>query len=146
MLAHMFSRIPPHALTLSPATMTCIVTTGSVTRFSNLIDALAAAPGKRPFVTAWIDEDEREAVTFAEFRRRARSQAKVLHDQGVTAGLSVCGGHGGANLAYGTLGRAVPACVVIVAVVDFSPSALAVTLISPASRVDCTNNYQQSRH
>ena len=66
--------------------MTCIVTTGSVTRFSNLIDALAAAPGKRPFVTAWIDEDEREAVTFAEFRRRARSQAKVLHDQGVTAG------------------------------------------------------------
>jgi fatty-acyl-CoA synthase len=66
---------------LAPATMT-----GSVTRFRNLIDALAAAPGDRPFVTAWIDEDERETVTFAEFRRRARLQAKVLRDHGVAVG------------------------------------------------------------
>src|SRR5271157_4392063 len=71
---------------LSPATMICNVTTGSVTRFRNLIDALAAAPGDRPFVTAWIDEDERETVTFAEFRSRARVQARVLRDHGVTAG------------------------------------------------------------
>ena len=60
--------------------------TGSVTRFRNLIDALAAAPGDRPFVTAWIDEDERETVTFAEFRRRTRLQAKILRDHGVTVG------------------------------------------------------------
>jgi fatty-acyl-CoA synthase len=66
--------------------MTCNVTTGSVTRFRNLIDALAAAPGDRPFVTAWIDEDERETVTFAEFRHRARLQGKVLRDHGVTVG------------------------------------------------------------
>jgi len=59
---------------------------GSVTGFRNLIDALAAAPGERPFVTAWIDEDERETVTFAEFRRRARLQARVLRDRGVAAG------------------------------------------------------------
>lgn len=55
-------------------------------RFRNLIDALDAAPAGRPFVTAWIDEDERETVTFAEFRQRARGQAGVLRDHGVTAG------------------------------------------------------------
>jgi fatty-acyl-CoA synthase len=60
--------------------------TGSVTRFRNLIDALAAAPGDRPFVTAWIDEDERETATFAEFLHRARCQAKVLRDHGVNGG------------------------------------------------------------
>lgn len=58
--------------------------TSSVTQFRNLIDALAAAPGDRPFVTAWIDEDERETVTFAEFRHRAHWQAKILGDHGVT--------------------------------------------------------------
>ena len=57
-----------------------------MTRFRNLIEALAAAPGDRPFVTAWIDEDEQETVTFAEFRRRARSQAKELSEQNVNAG------------------------------------------------------------
>ena len=55
-------------------------------RFRNLIDALNAAPAKRPFVTAWIDEDERESVTFEEFRRRARRQAKTLRDHSVAAG------------------------------------------------------------
>jgi len=65
---------------------TCSVTTASVTRFRNLIDALDAAPGDRPFVTAWIDEDERETVTFAEFRRRARLQARVLRDHAVNVG------------------------------------------------------------
>ena len=54
-------------------------------QFRNLIEALDAAPGSRPFVTAWIDEDEREPVTFAEFRRRARGQAAVLCQHGVTA-------------------------------------------------------------
>src|SRR5271165_7519082 len=59
---------------------------GSMTGFRTLIDGLAAAPGDRPFVTAWIDEDEQETVTFAEFRRRARSQAKELSEQNVNAG------------------------------------------------------------
>src|SRR3974377_2069890 len=59
---------------------------GRVIRFANLIEALDAAPGDRPFVTAWIDEDEQEEVTFAEFRRRARVHARLLLDQGVAAG------------------------------------------------------------
>jgi len=59
---------------------------GSVSKFRNLIHALHAAPASRPFVTAWIDEDERESVTFAEFRRRARLQAEVLHDHGLSVG------------------------------------------------------------
>ena len=54
--------------------------------FRNLVEALEAAPGDRLFVTAWIDEDERECVTFAEFRRRSRGQASVLRDHGVTIG------------------------------------------------------------
>lgn len=52
----------------------------------NLIEALDAAPADRPFVTAWIDEDECETVTFSEFRQSARLQAGVLHDHGVTVG------------------------------------------------------------
>jgi fatty-acyl-CoA synthase len=57
-----------------------------VNRFRNLIEALDAAPADRPFVTAWIDEQERETVSFAEFRHRARLQARVLRDHGVTPG------------------------------------------------------------
>src|SRR5450631_516688 len=59
---------------------------GSVTPFRNLIDALAAAPCDRPFVTAWIDEDECETVTFSEFRGRARRQAFILRKNGVASG------------------------------------------------------------
>ncbi|MGO9087864.1 MAG: AMP-binding protein [Terriglobales bacterium] len=55
-------------------------------RFANLIEALEAAPGARPFVTAWIDEDERQTVTFAEFRRRARLEADALRVHGLMAG------------------------------------------------------------
>jgi fatty-acyl-CoA synthase len=55
-------------------------------QFRNLIEALDAAPTSRPFVTAWIDEDERETVTFGDFRRRARGQAAVLRDHSVTVG------------------------------------------------------------
>jgi len=57
-----------------------------VNRFRTLIDALNAAPGERPFVTSWTDEDEREDVTFAEFRRRARAHASLLRNHGVTVG------------------------------------------------------------
>jgi len=52
-------------------------------RYRTLIDALDAAPDDRPFVTAWINEDEQETVTFAEFRRRARLQGGVLRAHGV---------------------------------------------------------------
>ena len=55
-------------------------------RYANLIDALEAAPGDRPFITFWIDEDEQETVTFAEFRQRARSEAALLCQHGLTAG------------------------------------------------------------
>jgi fatty-acyl-CoA synthase len=55
-------------------------------QFRNLIDALEAAPASRPFIIAWIDEDERQTVTFADFRQRARGQAAVLRDRGVTVG------------------------------------------------------------
>jgi len=57
-----------------------------VVRYRNLIEALDAAPGERPFVTAWVNEDEQETVTFAEFRRRARLQARALRANGATVG------------------------------------------------------------
>jgi fatty-acyl-CoA synthase len=53
--------------------------------FRNLIEALDAAPAAHPFITAWVDEDERETVTFADFLRRARCQAAALRNQGVAA-------------------------------------------------------------
>jgi acyl-CoA synthetase (AMP-forming)/AMP-acid ligase II len=54
--------------------------------FHNLVEALEAAPAGRPFVTAWIDEDEQETVTFGEFRERARAQAGLLLEHGIVAG------------------------------------------------------------
>jgi fatty-acyl-CoA synthase len=60
--------------------------TSRVGQFNNLIEGLAAAPGDRPFVTAWINEEERETVSFAGFRRRARLQAGALREQGIAAG------------------------------------------------------------
>jgi acyl-CoA synthetase (AMP-forming)/AMP-acid ligase II len=57
-----------------------------VAKYQNLIEALAAAPADRPFVTHWIDEDERETATFGEFRLRAWGQAAVLREHGVLAG------------------------------------------------------------
>ena len=54
--------------------------------FRNLVDALEAAPAGRPFVTFWVDEDEREVVTFGEFRQRALSQATMLQENGVRQG------------------------------------------------------------
>lgn len=54
-----------------------------LTMFRNLLEALESAPGSRPFVTFWIDEDERETLTFSEFRNRARSQAAILRSQGI---------------------------------------------------------------
>ena len=55
-------------------------------RFRTLTEALDAAPTNRPFVTAWIDEEEQETVTFGEFRRRSRLQAALLRENNVVAG------------------------------------------------------------
>ena len=55
-------------------------------RYANLIDALEAAPGERPFITFWIDEDESETISFAEFRQRARAEAASLCQHGLVAG------------------------------------------------------------
>jgi len=57
-----------------------------VFRYANLIEALEAAPGDRPFITVWIDEEESETITFAEFRNVARDQASVYREQGIAAG------------------------------------------------------------
>ena len=54
--------------------------------YRNLIEALDAAPAERPFVTAWVNEDEQETVSFGEFRRRVRLQAGTLCAQGTTTG------------------------------------------------------------
>ena len=56
------------------------------TKYRTLVEALYAAPADRPFVTAWIDEDEQETITFGEFRRRARLQAALLRQNGVGLG------------------------------------------------------------
>ncbi len=55
-------------------------------RFHTLLDALHAAPDDRLFAVDWISEDEREEVTFGEFRRRARVQAALLRAHGVIRG------------------------------------------------------------
>lgn len=55
-------------------------------KFSSLTEALGAAPADHPFITAWIDEDERETVTFGEFRRLARHHAQILTECGAEAG------------------------------------------------------------
>lgn len=54
--------------------------------YANLIEALDAAPEGKPFVTVWVDEDERETVTFGEFRMRARKEAMALAARGISAG------------------------------------------------------------
>lgn len=57
-----------------------------VPRYLNLIAALNAAPRERPFITYWVSEDEQEAVTFGDFRDRARQQAGALRAKGVNRG------------------------------------------------------------
>ena len=57
-----------------------------VPRYVNLIDALNAAPGARPFITYWVNEDEQETVTFEQFRCRARAQTEAIRAKGVSRG------------------------------------------------------------
>lgn len=58
----------------------------AMTGFRTLTEALETAPGERPFVTFWVDEDEQETVTFGDFRRRSRAQASVLRRHDVSHG------------------------------------------------------------
>ncbi len=53
------------------------------------MEALEAAPADRPFITAWIDEDDQQTVTFGEFRRLARSEAALLANEGIAEGNRV---------------------------------------------------------
>jgi acyl-CoA synthetase (AMP-forming)/AMP-acid ligase II len=57
-----------------------------VTTFRNLIEALQTAPGERPFVTFWTNEEQQKTVTFADFRRLASIQARILRNHGVLIG------------------------------------------------------------
>jgi acyl-CoA synthetase (AMP-forming)/AMP-acid ligase II len=54
--------------------------------YANLTEALEAAPADRRFITAWIDEDDQETVTFAEFLRRARNEAMGFARNGIAEG------------------------------------------------------------
>jgi acyl-CoA synthetase (AMP-forming)/AMP-acid ligase II len=55
-------------------------------RFANLLAALDGAPDDLPFVTSWAAEDDRETLSFAKFRRRARGDADTLRRYGVSPG------------------------------------------------------------
>lgn len=55
-------------------------------QFRNLSDALEAAPADKPFIILWVDEDERDTVTFGQFREHAGAHADLLCQHGATAG------------------------------------------------------------
>jgi acyl-CoA synthetase (AMP-forming)/AMP-acid ligase II len=57
--------------------------------YGSLLDALAAAPADRTFVTMWRAEDDVDEVTFGELRARARSIAAHLVQQGLRPGDTV---------------------------------------------------------
>jgi acyl-CoA synthetase (AMP-forming)/AMP-acid ligase II len=57
-----------------------------MTTSRNLIEALQAAPGERPFITYWTNDAQQETVTFAQFRQLARFQAGTLRENGVGIG------------------------------------------------------------
>jgi fatty-acyl-CoA synthase len=57
-----------------------------IRHYSNLVDALLEAPGHRPFVTMWNDEDQIETVTFEEFIRSAKSRAADFRAHGLRSG------------------------------------------------------------
>lgn len=63
-----------------------VVYNGLLMQFSNLVQALDAAPAERPFITFWIDEDESETLAFGDFRQRARSEAEMLRQHGLRPG------------------------------------------------------------
>ncbi len=54
-------------------------------RFQTLLQALAAAPPERPFVTMWAGEDQLSTVTFGEFTKLAQTQAQLFASKGLRA-------------------------------------------------------------
>ncbi len=74
---------------MSQITVIQTSTMSPVSGYTNLIEALEAAPADRDFVTHWVDEDERETVSFGEFRRRARAQASLFREHGLGNGDKV---------------------------------------------------------
>ena len=71
---------------MAPRHATTVVYNDVLLPYSNLIEALEAAPGDRPFITAWVDEDDQETLTFGEFRRSARAQAGLFAEKGIAEG------------------------------------------------------------
>jgi fatty-acyl-CoA synthase len=55
-------------------------------RYRSIVDALAAAPDRQPFVTMWRDDEDVESVDFELFRRRAAFFAYKIAHAGADAG------------------------------------------------------------
>jgi acyl-CoA synthetase (AMP-forming)/AMP-acid ligase II len=60
--------------------------TSDLISYRTLVEALDAAPADSVFVAEWHDDDDRENITFGEFRRRARMQAAFLQQHGARSG------------------------------------------------------------
>jgi acyl-CoA synthetase (AMP-forming)/AMP-acid ligase II len=54
--------------------------------FCTLVEALAAAPSERPFVTMWHDEEDVRTISFGEFRSQAESTASYFRLHGLQPG------------------------------------------------------------
>ncbi|HEV2299921.1 MAG TPA: AMP-binding protein [Candidatus Acidoferrales bacterium] len=57
--------------------------------FETLVEALAAAPADKPFVTMWKSETDIETLTFEAFRRQAQAHAQYFRSLGVRNGETV---------------------------------------------------------
>lgn len=57
--------------------------------FHTLVEALAAAPTDKPFITMWKSETDIETRTFGAFRHEARCHAEYFRSHGIKAGDTV---------------------------------------------------------
>lgn len=57
--------------------------------FQTLVEALAAAPAHKPFVTMWKSETDAETRTFGAFRRDAQSHAQFFRSHGIKTGDTI---------------------------------------------------------
>lgn len=57
--------------------------------FQTLVEALAAAPADKPFVTMWKSEIDVETRTFGAFRQQAQAHAQYFRSHGVKTGDTV---------------------------------------------------------
>src|ERR1044071_7871560 len=62
-----------------------------LSRYETLLDALAAAPAERPFVTMYQPDEEpsEETLTFGAFRARAEAYAALYAARGLVPGDTV---------------------------------------------------------